>query len=259
MPRPRPLPTLLLLAAVLALPGCLHGPRRAAELRAPWAPAESRTLAVAPLLNESGSLHADGVRLADRLTERLNAAAGVSTVPVNRVLAEMERLALAEIRTDAEARRLRTGLGVDGLVAGTVTAYDPYDPPKIGLNLGVFYAGPAPEEPTPRPADPRGWSGAEGAPDLRAMSRSATPREVGAGGGGASPAPAGPVAAVSRVYDAASPGTQDRLGRFARDRGTDYARSDTDRRLFRISSDLFAEFVAHEAAGDLLDASASSF
>ena len=249
--RPLPLSRFCLpaLAAVcLALAtGCAHGPRRAAELRAPWAPAASRTLAVAPLLNESGNAHADGVRMADRLTERLNGADGVSTIPVNRVLAEMERLGLSEVRTDGQARELRAGLGVDGLVAGTITAFDPYDPPKVGLNLGVFYAGPPAPPPDPaRSTGPR----AEGAPDLRAMSRSAT--QV------AEPEPAptpGPVAAISRVYDAADPATQDRLGRFARDRGIDYARSETDRRLFRISSDLFAGFVAHEAAGDLLQAS----
>ena len=208
---------------------------------------------MAPLLNESGSAHADGVRMADRLTERLNGAAGVSTVPVNRVLAEMQRLGLAEVRTDAQARALRAGLGVDGLVAGTLTAFDPYDPPKVGLNLGVFYAPPpAPPGPAPKTSRSTGPR-ADGAPDLRAMSRSAT-RPLGNAPGDA-PRGAGPVAAISRVYDAADPGTQDRLGRFSRDRGVDYARSRTDRRLFRISSDLFAGFVAHEAAGELLAAS----
>ena len=243
----------LLVAVLLALPGCWMAPRRSAPLQAPWAATQNRSLAVAPLLNESGSASADGVRLADRLTERLNGATGVSTVPVNRVLAAMERLALAEVRTDEEARQLRAALGVDGLVAGTITAFDPYDPPKIGLNLGVFYAPGLTVDPaaaSAAPADASDWPVASGAPDLRRMARSGTPIEANA------PPPAGPVAAVSRFYNAADPATQDALGRFVRDRGTDYARSDTDARLYRISSDLFADFVAREAAADLLAASA---
>ncbi len=253
-PRLRTAATLALVAAVLlALPGCWMAPRRSAQLQAPWAATQTRTLAVAPLLNESGSAFADGVRLADRLTERLNGAAGVSTVPVNRVLAAMERLALAEVRTDAEARGLRAALGVDGLVAGTITAFDPYDPPKIGLNLGVFYAPGVTLDPAAAPpaaSNNNDWPVASGAPDLRRMSRSGTQIETEA-----TPT-AGPVAAVSRFYNAADPATQDALGRFVRDRGTDYARSDTDARLYRISSDLFADFVAREASADLLAASA---
>ncbi|BAM04981.1 hypothetical protein [Phycisphaera mikurensis] len=251
-----------LLVAAATLAGCTLGPRRAATLRAPWA--GERTLAVAPLLNESGSVHADGVRLADRLTERLNGAAGVTTVPVNRVLAAMERLGLAEVRTNEEAVALRDGLGVGGLVAGTITAFDPYDPPKLGLNLGAFYTAPAtPAAPAPdtgtgtgtdADADREVWAVAPGAPDTRALARAARPTraEVRAAGPAATP---GPVAAISRVYNASNPGLQDRLARFARHRGTDYARSDTDARLHRISADLFAEFVAYEAAGELLAAS----
>lgn len=244
----------------LAVVGCAFGPQRSAGLVAPWAATASRTLAVAPLLNESGSAQVDGVRLADRLTERLNGATGVSTLPVNRVLAEMQRLSLGEVRSEADARALREALGVDGLVAGTVTAYDPYDPPKIGLNLGVFFApgidaveaaGRAGASGPPESEDR--WAVAPGAPDLRALSRSAQPRRIESA---AATATLGRIAAVSRFYNAADPATQDALARFVRDRGTDYARSETDARLYRISSDLFSDFVAREAAADLLVASA---
>lgn len=242
----------------LALAGCIFGPQRSTQLAAPWAGEASRTLAVAPLLNESGSGNVDGVRLADRLTERLNGVEGVGTLPVNRVLAEMQRLGLSEVRSESSARALRDALRVDGLVAGTVTDFDPYDPPKIGLNLGVFYAPGVALTQADREAaarlssEPDRWAVAAGAPDLRALSRSATPSRIESSPDSNG---RGRIAAVSRFYNAADPATQDALARFVRDRGVDYARTDTDTRLYRISSDLFADFVAREAAADLMFAS----
>ena len=225
----------LLLTLWLAACG---GPQRAGLLTAPY---DRRvTLAVAPLRNEAGSTAPDGLRMADRLTEQLTLTAGVDTVPVNRVLAAMEALGLPPGEPPAgpaQAAALRRALNVDGLVVGSVTAYDPYDPPRIGLNVDL-YLGP-----------PR--SASTGGPDLRRLSRAATPRGVGAGS-----ASDAPVNAFSALWDAAHPVTQDRLARYAAGRGTDYGATTTEARLHRISMDLYAAFVAYEAARRLMDAEA---
>jgi hypothetical protein len=50
----------------------------------------------------------------------------------------MRALKLTDLATPADAKRLATELGVDGLIVGSVTAWDPYDPPKLGLALALY-------------------------------------------------------------------------------------------------------------------------
>jgi len=42
------------------------------------------------------------------------------------------------VQSPQQARTLANALGVDGLIVGTVTAWDPYDPPRIGLKLALY-------------------------------------------------------------------------------------------------------------------------
>ena len=97
-----------------------------------------RVVAVAPLRNESGSLHVDALRLTDQLAAEVARVRGLDTVPVNRVLATMRSLEMSGIDSPADAHRLRERLGVDGLVVGSITAYDPYDPPTLGLAVELY-------------------------------------------------------------------------------------------------------------------------
>ncbi len=92
--------------------------------------------AVAPLANSSGTSVLDGMELADRLANALDAdVPGISTIPVNRVLTGMEAAGLASLDTLEQAGTLARTLGVDGLILGEISAYDPYDPPKYGVSL----------------------------------------------------------------------------------------------------------------------------
>ena len=88
---------------------------------------------MAPLRNESGSIQADGGSIADHLTKHLENASNLDVIPVNRVLAAMARLEYGRVTSPTEARHLLHSLSVDGLVVGSITAYDPYDPPKVRL------------------------------------------------------------------------------------------------------------------------------
>jgi hypothetical protein len=64
-------------------------------------------------------------------------------VPVNRVIMAMRRLGMQDVASAADARTLMNMLGVDGLIIGTVTSYDPYPPPKFGAAIQLF-SGPRP-------------------------------------------------------------------------------------------------------------------
>ncbi len=224
----------LLAMAMLAasgMPGCSVSSQRSPQLQGPY---ETRQLfAVAPLINESGSAYADGVRLADRLSEQLTVAGQIDTIPVNRVLLAMERLGLAAVTSKSQALQLRQALGVDGLLVGTVTGYDPYDPPKLGLNVELYL-------------DPKHESARF---DIRKLSRAASDRDFRSEGYAATDQP---VTTLSTFFDAAAPDIQDAMHRYAVHRGVDYAATSADTRLYRISADLYADFVANEVCRRLL-------
>ncbi|MEM1446395.1 MAG: hypothetical protein AAGF84_10090 [Planctomycetota bacterium] len=217
--------------AAVGVPGCTTTNQRAAQLQGPY---ETRQLfAVAPLNNESGSAHADGVRLADRLSEQFTVAGQIDTVPVNRVLAAMDRIGLSAVTSKSQALQLRQALGVDGLLVGTVTSYDPYDPPKLGLNVELYL-------------DPKHASSRF---DIRKLSRAASDRDFRFEGYSANDQP---VSTLSSFFDAAAPYIQDAMRRYAVHRGVDYAATSADARLYRISADLYADFVANEICRRLL-------
>jgi hypothetical protein len=101
----------------------------------------TRLWAVAPFANESGVSIVDPNRVADLFTQQLQQVGGINSVPVNRVLLAMRHLDIRSVSTPAEALALIDALGVDALVVGTVTAYDPYPPPTLGMAVQVFTAG----------------------------------------------------------------------------------------------------------------------
>ncbi len=224
---------IMLTTAVLLACGCsLFVGRGADPLHSPYA--TRRVWAVAPLRNESGSLHANGWVVADHLTRQLENASNLDVLPVNRVLAAMESLDLPEVRSPDEARLLLKTLGVDGLVVGTITAYAPYDPPKLGLavelyvNQRIDYLDSL---------------------DVRKLARAATDP-------GSLPAMAdarlGPVSSVSAVLDAADPIVRRRLMRYASNRGQ--LKDAKSWHLYRISMDLYSEFASYVMSWRLLRA-----
>lgn len=224
-----------MLGVVVLLAGCDYtGASRKHQY--PYSPySERQVWAVAPLRNESGSGHADGVRIADHLSRQLTLVHGIDTVPVNRVLAAMHTLQLSAVTSKADALALRKALGVDGLVAGTITAWEPYDPPKLGLAVEL-YLDPVHES---RYFDIRRLTGAavEGQtiPDAPYTQTDQ------------------PVSAVSGYYDAADPVVRGELEHYGQHRGVG-KRDPQNARLYRISMDLYSEFVSHAVGSRLLKA-----
>lgn len=128
-----------LLAAILA--GCANKPDLVAPevLVSPYSPATSNVVwAVAPLANESGTSAVDSMMVTDAIVARAAEIRGIATLPLNRTLAAMRALRMPAVRSPADARRLADALGADAIIVGSITAYDPYDPPKIGLMLGIY-------------------------------------------------------------------------------------------------------------------------
>lgn len=134
--------TLVACASLALVAGCSSKP----ELTAPettvspyGATGPNRPVfAIAPLRNESGVSVVDTLRISDALAARCAEVHDLSCLPVNRTLAAMRALGMPEVRSPEDARRLAMAVGADAIIVGSITAYDPYDPPKLGLTLGLY-------------------------------------------------------------------------------------------------------------------------
>ncbi len=233
----------MLMLVMLPLCGCVYdqAPPGAEPLVSPYA--QRRVWAVAPLRNESGSLVADGVVMADHLARQLENASHVDVIPVNRVLRAMEVLELSAIATEAQAQRVMQVLNVDGLVVGSITAYDPYDPPKLGLAIELFDGGRA------ETLD---------AVDTRDLTRAATADQSSPfARGGTQPMTRrdGVASGVSLFLDAASADVRDKIKLYGGDRGGENHHPEGWHR-YRISMDLYSEFVSYVASWRLMRAEA---
>jgi hypothetical protein len=226
---------MLMAAGLLLLGGCSVFKPPPSELDSPYA--TRRAWAVMPLYNESGSAHADGMRMADRLAQQIDAARNLDAVPVNRVLAAMHAAGIAEVRDPQTAASLIRTLGVDGLVVGSITAYDPYDPPMMGVALELYTS-----EAVERYEM-----------DLTRLTRAATEDAAGLPQQEREPQHTQPVSMVSVVLRAADLPTRRELERYAEGRGPQKG-PPSDWRRHRINMNLYQEFVAFAMVDRLLRA-----
>jgi len=235
----------MLAAALLSLVGCgafNKQPPTADPLVSPYG--DRRVWAVAPLLNESGSLGVDGARFADHLGRQLETASNIDTLPTNRVFAAMEQLKLQRVASVRDALAIVELLDADALVVGTVTDFDVYDPPKIGLALELFVH--------PRRMHYRQELNVDGLLGAAVDPRKDPLFHPGRNGPRTSHRPdvSQPASSISGFFDAADPFVRERLQRYAQGRGGD--ENPSAWRKYRISTDLFTEFVSYVAAWRLL-------
>lgn len=189
--------------------------------------------AVIPPRNESGASFVDPDRVGDMLVASLAQTRGLRCLPLNRTIEAMRALGLPSVNSAMEANQLARALGVDGIVAATITAYDPYDPPTIGLTLALF----------PQPSLGGRREGPLDDPRLLAMQAS----DAGYTGMRGSE----PTAVESVHLDARSHDVLLRLRRYAE--GRKEKETALDWRIYTASMDLYTQFGAHEAVRGLLD------
>jgi len=104
---------------------------------APYDAARGEALwAVAPLRNESGTTHADALAISDQLVAAAEEVEGVRCVPLNRSIEAMRALKMPQVQTPEDAMLLAETLGAQGILIGSITAYDPYTP-SLGLSVAL--------------------------------------------------------------------------------------------------------------------------
>lgn len=128
----------LLLVAMIATIGCQKKKEYGRERQLFLPMANTQVWAVAPVANLSGINDVDPLLQADLLYAQLQTVAGVKAIPVNRVLEVYASLQIDGVQSEKQAALVCDLLGADGLIVATVTAYDPYHPPKVGVSLQLF-------------------------------------------------------------------------------------------------------------------------
>jgi len=219
--------------AVIAV-GCARRPTVSPSLISPY-PAD-KMWAVAPMINESGTSVVDALHMSDVLAQELQQVYRINVVPVSRVLEAMRALDIGRIQSVHDAQALIRTLDLDGLVVGAVTAYDPYQPPRLGMTLQLY------------------TSGAEGRAEAPSLDTGKGVRLLGAS---PSDRPTGilrefeqPVASVAAVIDASDNGVLLDVQRFAE--GRDDPVSALGWRRFLYSMDAYTQYVGHRMIRDLL-------
>jgi hypothetical protein len=141
-----------LACVLLASGGCAKTPKYGVEqvMRLPGK--RGQVWAVAPAINLSGQREVDPLLQADLLYAQLQEVRGLTVIPVNRVAEVYAALRIEQVESAEQASLVCEVLGCDALVVPSVTAYDPYDPPKFGAALQMFtkprtYARPASVDP----------------------------------------------------------------------------------------------------------------
>ncbi len=202
-------------------------------LVAPYDSVHGETLwAVAPLRNESGTTLISGFEITDKVILAVEEVRGLRCLPLNRVIEAMRSLEIQTVRTPDDARRLASALGADGLIVGSVTAYDPYNPPKIGLVLALYAAS----------------ASMTAASDLDPRSLSVQPTDSSASG--AANRNRVPASVVSQVLDAANHQVLMDVKAYAQGRHDD--RSALGWEVYLESMDRYAQFAAHHAVDRLV-------
>lgn len=208
----------------LAAPTVLVAPYDTTRGEALWA--------VAPLRNESGTTLVDGFEITDKVILAVEEVRGLRCLPLNRVIEGMRTLEMPVVRTPEDARALAAALGADGLIVGSITAFDPYNPPKLGLSLALYTRAGSP--------------GSEPSLDPRALSSSPTDPTASAMGWNGSR----PTGVVSELLDSANHQVLMDVRTFAQGRHDD--RSALGWEVYLASMDRYAQFAAHHVVDRLI-------
>lgn len=200
-----------------------------------------RTWAVAPLANESGVSAVEPLVLTDSFVIEIDEANGLRCIPLNRTMLAMRALGLKAIVTDADARALLDTLQVDGLLVGSITAYDPYRPLQLGIAAQLYTL----DQPTRNLDSPESIFLSMGEGGRRGTGESGSPRSDLA-----------PSSQFSQVYDGRNHEILRKLDVYARARAA--PQSGFRDGIYLATIEAFSRFVAYDVTAAILAKEASN-
>lgn len=186
--------------------------------------------AIAPTLNLSGVKEADPILQSDVVFNQLQQVAGLTVIPVNRVVEVFVALHIEQVQSDGQAALVCDLLGCDALLIPTVNTYDPYNPPKLGAALTLLRKG---SFHRPTGVDPR-----ELARRMAPPPASDTPRNS-------------KMLQTVGIFDASNGSTRAELMRYVHGRNDPQSAYRED--LYLVEMDRYAGFCYHSLIEELLD------
>jgi hypothetical protein len=131
----------IILAVVILVAGCglLPDVSRQPTIHNPFP--QLTKVAVAPFINLSSDPSVDGRQFGLAYFAELQLIPGFEVVPIGVVETALRDNHLT-LGTPADCRRLAQLLGVDAVVVGAVTDFDPYYPPRCGMQVEWYSANP---------------------------------------------------------------------------------------------------------------------
>jgi hypothetical protein len=221
--------TFVLVAAMLATTGCMARLREPSAIESPYV--DGRLWAVAPFLNESGTSIVNTAAVADAFVSEAQDVRQIDVLAVNRVIRAMRGLGMSAVTSHGDATTLMNVLDLDGLIVGTVTAYDPYRPKRLGMAVQLYVR------------DGRRGSAGVDPRALERTSRGATAiGEIG---------PPHPVGQAAGVFDASNHRVLRWLETYADARHEPDSAYGQD--IYLVDMDLYTRFVCNRLLQDLLD------
>lgn len=225
-----------LASAILVLGGCTKDRDKLvapAITVAPYDTSRGAVLwAVVPLRNESGTSLVNLGTMSDKLVTAAEEVKGVRCVPLNRTIQAMQALGMPTLQNPADARRLAQAMGVDAVLVGSITAYDPYTP-ELGLAVALYGRPGAMAQGQQHPLDTRALTARPTDSDPSLWTRNE-----------------GPIAVVSEHLDGKNNQVLLDLKAYAQGRMKDPSAMGWKR--FTASMDLFSEFAAHHVVDGLV-------
>lgn len=148
----------LLSSGCALLPDVVHEP----QFHNPFP--QLNRVAVLPFYNLSAEPTVDGELIAKLYYTELQQIPGFEVVPVG-VVRQFLMASRQEPRTPEDFQKLAQDLGVDAVVAGAITEYTPYYPPRLGLVVRWYAANPGFHEIPPGYGLPWGTPAEEDIPE----------------------------------------------------------------------------------------------
>ena len=225
----------LLLVALFA--GCAETPKYGTEMVIVLPGDRRQVWAVGPALNLSGQREVDPLLQSDLLYHKLQEVRGLTVIPVDRVVQVYAALKIESVQSPTQAAIVCQALGADALIVPTVTAYDPYEPPKWGGSLQMFRAV--------RTGGPQNV-------DVKELVRLSAPNVND------SPPPPSDLGFAQSVgmFDAANGTVREALMGYAK--GRNDPQSPMGAREYLMSMDRYVGFAYHTLIGDLLRSEAKA-
>ncbi len=232
----------LMAISSIAMGGCAMNSKRdtlfpPGVIVSPYDTANGQVLwAVIPPINESGTSLANELTIGDAIVAAAQGIRGVRCLPLNRSIEAMRSLGFTRgIQSSADAHKVAEYLGADAVLASSITAYDPYNPPVLGIALALYARPGAMANASQTKLDSRALT--------MAFSDFGTFDGLSFAGE--------PVSVVSEHLDARDHSVLMAVRTYA-DGRSDHT-SALAWRVYLASMDLYTQFVAHHTMGRLID------